>query len=358
MMINRASAPGMRMRLISALAALCCGQAAGAHDFGLTYTSELQAGLSDRARWVNLLQTDLTVRLNDNWHVLAGTVSLCSTDEKPIINDLLTYSNIDGENITLALSRAGIRYSLRNWEIFAGVGNINDAFFVTPVTSFFTNSSCGLVPAVACNFAIANYPDASLGIEGQYTTGPLTANAAVYNGKGYHGFAGRDCVFRFCPASDGIFSIGAVNFQSNDNNYNMGFCLSGLGRGSEDVRDQNLFREAEKTDLGKKIEAAFWAYIEQRLICDMFLVAHLSECPTVRSGCRHSAGAGLYYRSGRHEAGAYSQYAAFTDSYECANELTYKYSITGNISLQPALHYIRNKENQGFAALIRAVISL
>lgn len=343
-------------RSLVAPVAFCCGPATGAQEATLSYSSELQTGFGEKANWVNLLQLGASVGLGGGLSAQVGTISTSNTNGEHLIPDLLGFSNIEEENIPLALERLGIGLSRDGWELFLGVGNVNGAFFVTPVTSLFTNSSCGIFPTLSCNFSIANFPDASMGVEGQYSNGGITVATALYNGRGYHGFKGEDCVFRFNPGRDGIFNINAVNYSRYGNDYNMGVCLChGPGGGNEDgawLSPQAASPERMRTDV------ALWLYAEQKITGNLSVIAQYSRCPTVADGCRAFYGGGLACKAGRCDIGLYSCYADFADTYEWASELTFRYELSSILTLQPALHYVANSETRSVVGMLRLSVSI
>ena len=341
--------------MVALAALLSCGATAKPQDMSLSYVSEWQATFDGKYQWVNLLQADASVPLYRGIGAEAGVISTCKTSQDALLPNLLTYSNIEEENIPLALTRLGISYGGEKFRIFAGVGNVNGEFFATPLAALFTNSSCGIFPTISANFSIANYPDASLGVEGRYESRGFTANCAVYNGCGSHRFTGREGVFRFCPGSDGIFNINAVNYRKNDNNYNLGIGLHHGRHGSnEDAASESVSASA----LQKQTSVFWWAYAEQKIWRGLSVMAQYSQCRGIGEGCRDFGGAGLVYDHDRYSIGLYSCYAGFTDEHEWAGELTFRYDVLSWLSLQPALHYIRNTTANGAVGLFRVNLTL
>lgn len=338
------------------LAAFSCGLTTRSQELSLSFASEWQTDFQNKFNWINMLQSESSINICHGLSGHVGTISTSSTNEGHLFDDLLTYSNIEEENIPLALSRFGIGLVSGKWSGFVGVGNVNDAFFVTPVTSLFTNSSCGIFPTISCNFCIANFPDASVGVEGRYENDNISINSAIYNGQGYHGFSGNDCVFRFRPLSDGIFNINAVNYRKYDNNYNMGIGIyHGHMDSNENGTQKILSAEISET---KKTEFFYWLYAEQKIIMNMSLIAQYSQCPDIEYGCRNFYGMGLVYNAKRYDIGLYSCYADFTDNYEWGSELTLKYKLSPGIDLQSSLHYIKNTTADGLIGLIRMCVTL
>ncbi len=343
-------------KLLVILAASCCGFTTKPQELSLSYTSEWQTDFQTKANWINLLQAETSLNISSGLTARLGTISTCRTNKDHIVSDMLTYSNIEEENIPIALNRFGVSVNKENFSIFAGVGNVNDSFFATQLTSLFTNSSCGIFPTISCNFPIANFPDAAMGLEGRYESENITVNCAVYNGKGHHKFIGNDCVFRIRPSSDGIFNINAVNYSKYDNNYNLGFGVyHGRINGDEDGTQKTFPTEMEEKD---KTRFYYWLYTEQKIIQNLSLIAQYSQCPAIRNGCRNFYGIGIAYDARKYDVALYSCYADFTDNPEWASELTFRYDLTSAIYLQTSLHYIRNSNTRGLVGLFRFGITI
>lgn len=343
-------------RLLAGLAVSCCGLAAKSQELNLAYFSEWQTDFKRRANWINMLQMEGSLNISPGWSASLGTISVCKTYGGNMISDMLAYSNIEEENIAVAIDRLGVGLDKGKWSVFAGVGNVNGAFFMTPLTSLFTNSSCGIFPTISCNFSIANFPDASMGIEVQYKNNSVTANSAVYNGKGYHGFVGKDCVFRISPSSDGIFNINAVNYSKYGNNYNMGMGVHHGYSNGDEVGTQNPM-QTEITE-NKTTEIFYWIYAEQKIIPDVCVIAQFSQCPGIQAGCRNFYGGGVAYTAKKFDVALYSCYADFIDNYEWANELTFRYVLSSRIYLQSSLHYIKNLAAEAVVGLFRMCVTI
>ena len=342
--------------LLVGLAAICCGLSTQGHRAALSYATEWQTDFRSKANWVNLLQLEGEINLNPEFRAVAKTISTCKTAADGIMSDLLAFSNIEEENIPLALSRLGVAFDKEYWGLFAGIGNVNDDFFATPLTSIYTNSSCGIFPTLSCNFSIANYPDAALGIEGHYDFDNVSINSALYNGKGSHRFAGENCVFACRPARDGIFNINAVNYHQHDNNYNIGIAVYHGHPGNQELGTQDF--SPIQTSEKKTTKIACWLYAEQKIVRNLSFIAQYSHCGAVQDGCRDFAGVGIAWRQPKFDIACYSCYASFTDNHEWASELTFRYNLSGNLYIQPALHYVRNATDSGLIGLMRICYEL
>ena len=136
-----------------------------AQVFDMTLTTELQTDFQGGYNWVNLFRTDFQWAITRQIHLNAGTISTVKTLEKRLANDLQTFSNIEEENIPLAIAVLGLDWQVGNSTLFMGIRNLNEDYFTSACTSLFTNSSCGIFPTLSANYPIANYPVASVGID-------------------------------------------------------------------------------------------------------------------------------------------------------------------------------------------------
>ena len=245
----------MTNRILFVVAALMMG---GLHlhaqEVSVEYTSELQTDFS-RGNFVNLFRLQAEMPLAGSVSMEMASISVAKTRKERLANDLQTFSNIEEDNLPLALAVCGFNWKANeNHSLFWGIRNMNEDYFTSPVTSFFTNSSCGISPTISCNYPIANYPLASMGIHYSFTSKCVEILAPVFNGIGYCDFSGRTNVFRFCPQSDGLFGLAQIGCQSRGNAYYLGACgYSGKG-----------------TDY--QSGTTFWTYTEQNLTDHLSLI--------------------------------------------------------------------------------------
>ncbi|WP_417127512.1 carbohydrate porin, partial [Phocaeicola sp.] len=199
----------------------CCQ----AQELQVNYTTELQSDFKQGSNWVNLLRLNFTHSLGKHTTLQAATISTARTRSESLADDFQTFSNIEEENHPLDLATLGVQQQFGHSSLFFGIRNLNEDYFTSPVTSLFTNSSCGIFPTLSADYQIANYPIASVGLHYELQFTRWSLQASVYNGKGYYRFAGKENVFRFCPQSDGILSITSLNYQHHGSNYHVGFAL-------------------------------------------------------------------------------------------------------------------------------------
>lgn len=341
------------LALLAIAAALLGGRPLAARDFGLAYTTEWQTDFRGQANWVNLLRADFGLSLTPALGMKAAAISVAKTREERLMDDLLTFSNIEEDNVSLALAVCGLEWRVKRSAFFIGIRNVNEDYFASECTSLFTNSSCGIFPTLSCNYPIANYPLASVGLDYKLMWEHWTLETSLYNGKGYNRFAGRQTVFRFCPRADGLFSITSLNGRTDDGNYFSGFALyDGVP-----VADEGGNEEQAVAAQKKELNATWWAYAEQKLSpCLSALVQY--SFSTVRQGCRQYAGGGLVLHAGTTTGGLFVGYAGFAACHEWACEATWHIPCLRKGYIQPALHWVRNSYGGGVAGLLRLGIEI
>lgn len=331
--------------------AINCHHDLMAQDIEITYTSEIQANTHRKTNWVNLLRCNYALKWGKHASLDASTISIAKTNEKRLANDLQTFSNIEEENTPLAISVLGIKRETEKSTLFLGIRNLNEDYFISPGTSLFTNSSCGIFPTLSTNYPIANYPMASLGIHYKLKISHWNWNISCYNGTGYKNLAGKENAFRFCPSTDGILGISSLDYQVMDNGYYTGIAVY-HGPDSKNEHMDQQEKQAQTSDV------MIWAYMEQKLFPHMNILLQYSINPTTSTGCNHYSGIGILLYFSQIEGGIFMDYANFTRTYEWAGEITCKIPFMKNGYLQPALHVIKNMDSFQTVALLRFSISL
>ena len=306
-----------------------------AQSLDLNYITELETNFHKGFKWINLLRTDLSFPVNNQIGFELASFSVSKTSDTYIANDLQTFSNIDTENIPWTLAVLGINWQMKNSSLFIGIRNVNEDYFTSPCTALFTNSSCGIFPTISANYPIANYPVASVGIDYKLNLKKWFLETSIYNGTGYRNLSGKDNIFRFCPQTDGIFSITSLNYQNYGNSYFM-------GNQEETIKTQK-----------KGMNATLWTYAEQTLVAQVKVLAQYSINTPRNKGCRYYLGTGLILSTTRSEGGFFIDYADFSSMGECACEITWKFPCLKNGYLQPALHFIKNTYGQNLVGMIR-----
>lgn len=342
-----------RLLAMLAMAAVFGGRPLAAHDFGLAYTTEWQTDFRGQVNWVNLFRVDFGLPLAPSLGMKTAVINVAKTKEGRLMDDLLTFSNIEEDNALLALAVCGLEWQVKRSAFFFGIRNVNEDYFTSECTSLFTNSSCGIFPTLSCNYPIANYPLASVGFDYKLMWEHWTLETSLYNGRGYNRFAGRQTVFRLCPRADGLFSITSLNVRTNGGNYYSGFALyDGVPVADEDGNEEQAVA-AQK----KELNATWWAYAEQKLSPGLSALMQYSFS-TVWKGCRQYAGGGLVLHVGSTTGGLFVGYADFAACHEWACEATWHIPYLRRGYVQPALHWVRNSYGGGVAGLLRLGINI
>lgn len=315
-----------------------------AQSFGVEYTTELQTNFKGDNNFVNLLKLNGELPLSKNVRVKVSTLSTAKTNDTSIANDMQVFSNIEVDNMILALSVGGIEWSIDDNNILLfGVHNVNEDFFTSDVTSLFTNSSCGIYPTLSFNYPIANYPVASIGMHYKYDSESMGIVGAVYNGVGYNKFTGRENVFRFCPKSDGIFALAQAEYKYNDSHYFLGGSLH--------------YGELDDVE-GHKVRNTLWTYAEQKVADNTTLIGGYSHAFHSSSYCTDFVGLGGKLNIKNAELGLFTDYAHFKDTEEWATELTCKIPINDYLFIQPTAHFISQDGRQQVIGVFRLGIEL
>ena len=303
--------------------------------FGLEYDTELQTDFR-KAKWVNLLRMDLRAKLTNSLSLNVATLSTAQTNEQPLIDDLQGFSNIEAENIPLTLAVLSLDWETEHTTLSVGIRNFNEHYFATDLTSFFTQSSHGIFPAISANFPIANFPVASLGVDFQWRIKQFTLDASIYNGVGYKNFVGRENLFRFCPNSDGVFGALQLSHNAPRRNTHIGVALHSRN---------NTTR------------TAIWAYTELNLAASTQLLAQYSLAPRGIE-CSQHASLGLKQTFRKVEVGLAQNFARFAQADEWATELTARVSVMKHLTLQPVIHLCHTGSHTHCVALLRLTCSL
>lgn len=307
---------------------------------GLDLDTELQVTPSGRANFLSLLYLNANCPMGRHLQWNAATISIVHTRRKSLVDDLQGFSNIEAGNQPLAPALFGLQYSFgEHHTLHAGVRNVNEDYFTSPVTSLFTDSSCGIFPTLGSNFDIANYPLASMGIHYAYATQSFGFQASAYNGRGYDRWAGHDNVWRVTPGRDGLFAIAQADLTHGNSHYFLGSCLH-TGPHSE-----------------RTATSAVWGYTEQTLGKHLALIIDYSHAFGRTTSCTDFAGLGAQWTAGQSVVGLFTDYARFRDDWEWATELTYKYELNAMVSLQTSFHLIDHDSWQP-VGLFRVSISL
>lgn len=297
-------------------------------ELGMELISEQQVVLGGNSNFVNLLRLNAVLPVARGLAFEVASISTCMTADESIGGDLQVFSNIDAGNIPFTLSICDFTWAWNECnELSVGVRNMNEDYFVSPVTSLFTNSSCGIVPTIGMNYPIANYPVASVGVHYSYAAERFGLQASVYNGTAYRRFTGGENVFRVCPKSDGLFALTQLEYKYKGSVYFLGVC----GR--------DRYEDFEGSEMSK-FGVTLWTYGEQRLTDNLHLMASYSHAFAPGAACSDFAGIGSTFACRRCEFGVFTDCAWFSERREFATELTCKILVNPYIYVQPTMHII------------------
>lgn len=314
-------------------------------EFNAELTTEVQMNGKGRFNSSNLLRLETSIPFSDALSLDVASLTSYMSSGESIGEDLQTFSNIDAEKMLFALAVCGINWQIddRN-ALFLGVRNMNEDYFASPVTAFFTNSSCGIYPTISMNYPVPNYPVAAVGAHYRYekalntsadgNSDALVFQASLYNGAGYNRFTGRDNIFHVSPRKDGVFGITEAQYEHMGSRYFLGNILY----------------------YNKEMSTTPWAYIEQRLSDRLTLLAGYSHAFDKDEECRDFYGMGLHYQFPKVELGLFTDYAKIEDTKEWATELTCCFSLARHISLQPVSHLIKTGDKFSSAFALRLKI--
>lgn len=339
---------------------------ATAQHIGLSYASELQYDLRGSCNWVNLLC------LEGEWECGPGKAGLKSihifkTDRNPLFPDRQTFSNIEEENLAASIAVMGYTLGFGKSTVFAGIRNVNEDYFISPVTSLFTNSSCGIYPTLSLNYPLANYPLSTWCMDYKFRSGGWCLETSLYNGAAHKGFNKKEHVFMGSPRRDGVFSINSVNYDTYYGSYHYGFALH--NRLFPDFQEgaQNSVEQEKEKSPQKKMNFTWWCYLEQSLFREAKregrLLVQFSRNECTQSVCRRYAGIGfsltnLILPVKENTLGLFVNRAVFADGTETACEFTWRIEITPMVTLQPAVHKVFNPEGSFGVAMVRLIVMM
>ena len=219
-------------------------------EWNVSFQTEGQWNISGgKAGWVNLLEAGIDLELWDDGGMEVAALSSYATGTL-VVDDVQGYSNLDaGEDKAFRLMKAGIGHTFDDkFYVFAGLRSMDEDYFNTPITSFFTGSSYGIFPVVSMEYEVPTFPLSALSLHVEYSPDDnWTVRESLYNGVASDRL-GRQ--FRFCPASDGLLNIGSVTYAHEEDDdemspvYSLGYILEfGGGEGG--------------------VKSSYWANLEQ-----------------------------------------------------------------------------------------------
>lgn len=306
--------------------------------------------------WVNYLEADLNIAL---WKgaQLEGAAIATYAAGGAVEGSRLGVSNIYTDvNRPFRLIQASLGQRFGEW-LYCSVGlrNIDTDFFTTPSTSFFTAPADADFPIISNNYPVATFPMAALGGHVEvYPFKGFTVKASVYNGTAYEKL---DRQFRFVPSTDGLFSIGSMTYErptkgEHSASYTLGYVY---GKTPGEGQDAGFVR---KTGLWGLVEQPFlhWRKTQWCLLLQgAAMTRHTSDTygywgagVTVNGIMRRKMMAGL----------AVNRMYDRAEGNELDVEVTWMVPLTGWLSVQPALHFMRSGHRETVVGLLRASVFL
>ncbi|MCD7721112.1 MAG: carbohydrate porin [Prevotellaceae bacterium] len=356
------------MRKNAFILLLCVGcllpLSASAQSIGGEMTSEWQWSPNKKTvNWMNMLRLDFEYSPWKGGTFQAATIHMAKTNpDESIISDYQVFSNIQEENCYAAIAVLGYQQSWKHANLFVGVRNMNEDYFASPVTSYFTNSSPGIFPTISANYPVANYPVSSMTIHLELIFDNWHVKNSLYNGAAYNGWKRGDNPFIIRPHKDGVLDVLELSYDDGKSFYSVGSTFH------NGVYDEDM-EPVRKTDAEgnpthgyeKKASFGWWAYAEQCLWQSedeekkVSLMVQYSENTRGKryfqeeqqEGCKRYAELGCLYDFGDNHAGFTAQYAHYGKGKEESLELTYSRDVKDCLSLQPVFNYIHNAEEKG-----------
>ena len=316
---------------------------------GFDYTTEVQSDFGGKYNWVNLMS--LTAGLpsekinhqwtNGNFHF--DIISVFKTRKERIADDLMTFSNIEEDNLPVNPFVMGYTHQWEKFELFGGVRNVNNDYFITPYTSLFTNSSAGIFPTLSLNYPLANYPLSAMCVHLEYLpTEQIHLKSSLYNGIAHDPRQNVFRTFTVNPQNDGFFSI--TEFNVSQNKLGTGRYALGLTTRSNGVY-------------------AAWTEIEQTLYStgekEIGCIVHIGIASPKH--CRY------YYAVGSHFAnlltkhdrlGIYLNTTEVSGIRERTMEITWRFQIINSVAIQPTYHNLRTGNKTTNIGIVRLLFSV
>jgi len=287
-----------------------------------------------------------------------------------LLGDMQVASNIDAGNHTY-IQEFWFKQALGQFELTAGLQDLNVEFANSEYGGLFMNSSFGILPVISTNVSAPIFPLTTLGITAKWNISPKVSwLGAVYDGSPTD-FDYNPYNIKWRLASgDGVLAISELQYNANikslPGTYKVG--IYSHNHVIENSLDENVTDSLENNIVG------LYAYADQKVWeqnnKSLGLFAQLGYSPSDASTNNYYLGlglnyAGLFTKQGTDVLGLAVAHQHFTGglSSETAIELTYQYQLTKNIFIQPDFQYIINPAGTGetlnncFAANLRFGIS-
>ncbi|MBQ0058219.1 MAG: hypothetical protein KBT20_11235 [Bacteroidales bacterium] len=101
-----------------------------AQTVGVEYTTELQTNFSE-SNFVNLLRLNAELPIGKSLSLEAATTSVAKTRDERLVDDLQTFSNIEEDNLPLAIAVCGANWQINDkHSLFMGIRNMNEDYII------------------------------------------------------------------------------------------------------------------------------------------------------------------------------------------------------------------------------------
>lgn len=322
--------------------------------FALTYTGELQTDFKTTSQ-VNLLQLHAELPLSRSLSFQATSLSVASTHDELLFENMMGYSDLDAYDKSFALQKAGLQWRINDRHtLFAGVRCMDEDYFCSDGLSLYTSPSSGHFPVLSCNYFIATYPFAAMGLHYAYETDRLCLQASVYNGTPSQDFTGSNNVFRICPKDDGIFALAQAEYRYRDSRYFLGASLY-------NGYDYDLYLDGEElltVPIERKTYPTMWAYAEQALSSRLMVIAAYGHSFSSDDLLRNYYGLGAQYALGKVQFGFYSDYVRMLGVDEWDTEFVCNIDLNDYLSVKPVLHILNCDSKTQCIGLLRLTVNL
>ena len=312
-----------------------------AQNMALDYTTEIQTNFGKNYNWVNLLSLSGELpseKISKRWKNGLFQIEIISINkivEERITDDLQVFSNIEEDKLPISPFLLGYTHQWKKITLFGGVRNVNQDYFTTPYTSFFTHSSAGTFPTLSNNFPLANYPLSGVCLHFEYEPiQNLVFKSSLYNGVAHDLRKNPLRAFTVNLSNDGIFSISELSYTQNkfcSGTYSLGIALHAFG---------------------KQVNATYsiWGTVEQTVFNndrkEIGCIIHGGFAPPAKNECSYYFATGCYFaglltKQKRDKLGIYLNATEISGIREQTLEITWQYQIIDAIAIQPTFHCIR-----------------
>ncbi len=314
------------------------------HIFSGEYSTEIEWNFGDRVNWANLLRLNLNVPLWKGAELQASTLHIATVNDA-VLDEWQVFSNVYEESKVAAIAVCGIWQELSCADLFFGVRNMNEDFFISDCTSLFTNSSEGIFPTIAACMPIANYPVSSMNFYFDLHFGGWTFKNSIYNGVGYNGWRKGDNPFVIKLGQDGLLNVSELSYEWDKGSYFAGVAVHSRTFTADPDDEMEL---CDASDAIHKGNAAWYIHGEETLYTTkndnrLMLMAQYSENAYGKAACRRYAQLGSVYAYGEaDQVGVAARYCKFLLGDEWSVEGTWYKEFNEHFAVQPAVSYIKN----------------